>query len=147
MSPIGPRMFPALDEILTEDDKTMVTKTAKNNADTTANDAETTDIPALPIKGATTGETAMAAASNPYTMLKGVPIPEGKATRESKYPWDTTPVGEAFFVPGGKIDTFNTLTSTRNKNEIKKNGEHAKSFIARKFVHDGVAGVAVWRKS
>lgn len=121
----------------------------KKNADNTpATDA--TDLPALPIKGATnSGETPMPTTGNPhgYAMLKGVPIPEGKATRESKYPWDTTPVGEAFFVPAAKIDTFNTLTSTRNKNEIKKNGEHAKSFIARKFVHDGVAGVAVWRKS
>lgn len=80
-----------------------------------------------------------------FQKFAGIPLPEARSSRESKYGWDELAQGESFFVPGAKPDTFNTLTSTRNKREKEKNGDKAKKFVARKFTHEGVVGVMVWR--
>lgn len=103
------------------------TKSAELPADTTTN--EVTDN-AVPVAEAVKIE-----------VFTNIPIPEGRTSRESKYPWDTLDVGASFFVPGAKVDTFNTLCSSRNKKGEKK-------YIARKWTgKDGVLGVMVWRKS
>lgn len=76
-------------------------------------------------------------------------LPEGRAARQSKYPWDTllAPVVDngkvvkqySFFIEGAKVETFNTLCSTRSK---KGNGK----FVARKWTGpNGVLGVRVFR--
>lgn len=76
--------------------------------------------------------------------LSGIAIPTGRAPRgEAKYPWDDLAAGESFFVPNGKPGTFQTLATNRNK----KAGENGKKFIARKYTHEGVEGVMVWRSA
>lgn len=80
-----------------------------------------------------------------YQRFKDIPVPTERASRSSKYDWDVLGLNESFFVPRAKPDTFNTLTSTRNKRERLRSGDEAKKFVARKFVLDGVEGVMVWR--
>lgn len=84
-------------------------------------------------------------ATSEFKTFKNIPVPEGRGSRESKYPWDSLGKGESFFVPDAKPETFNTATSTRNKREKANNGDKAKRFISRKFVHEGTTGVMVWR--
>lgn len=87
-------------------------------------------------------EAGNGAATEPQIQIfTGIPIPEGRTARESKYPWESLEVGGSFFVAGAKVDTFNTLCSSRNKKGTKK-------YIARKWTgENGVLGVMVWRKS
>lgn len=106
------------------------------NASPEAPEASTDTITQIPYK---LGDKSMTIKS-----FTGVPMPETKNTRESKYPWDQ-PVGGSFFVPGAKIDTFNTLCSTRNKREKDKNGDNAKRYTAKKYNHEGTDGIMVWR--
>lgn len=80
-----------------------------------------------------------------FKTFENIPIPEGRATRVSKYPWDDLPKGGSFFVPGAKSDTFNTLVSTRNKREKDAKGDKGKKYVSRKFNHEGVDGIMVWR--
>lgn len=73
------------------------------------------------------------------TLRKGLPAPPRASfgPRVSKYPWNDMQPGDSFFIPGGKITTFYTLTSDARK-------KHGKNFRAYKLVEDGVEGVGVW---
>jgi hypothetical protein len=92
-------------------------------------------------------KTETAGTAGEFNKYANIPLPEQRASRESKYGWDDLAVGESFFVPKAKPDTFNTLTSTRNKREITKHGDKAKKFVARKYTLDDIVGVMVWRVS
>jgi hypothetical protein len=71
-----------------------------------------------------------------FKIEKNVAVPASVRTGgKSKYPWNEMDVGDSFFVPGAKVETFYTLTATQNKKDA------GRRFIARK-VDDGVR---VWR--
>jgi hypothetical protein len=127
-----------------EEDTTMAPKFAPviDNANVTANEGNHTMNKTAPVIA---GSAANAGKAGEFQKFAGIPLPEARSSRESKYGWDELAQGESFFVPGAKPDTFNTLTSTRNKREKEKNGDKAKKFVARKFTHEGVVGVMVWR--
>jgi hypothetical protein len=71
-----------------------------------------------------------------FTIEKNVAIPAASRTGggKSKYPWAQMEIGDSFFVPGAKVETFYTLVSAQNKKGDAR-------FICRKI--DG--GVRVWR--
>jgi hypothetical protein len=79
------------------------------------------------------------ASSSSFTIRKGVPLPETarRGGGVAKYPWEAMNPGDMFFVPGAKIETFYTLTSTAKK-------KYRKAFKAAKLTEEGVAGVGVW---
>lgn len=71
------------------------------------------------------------------TVQSGIPLPT-TASRSGKYPWDKMATGDSFFVPGAKVETFYTLTSTASK-------KYKCRFIARKWHEGTTEGVRVWR--
>jgi hypothetical protein len=74
-----------------------------------------------------------------FKIDKGVALPDAKGGGgKAKYPWEALDVGDSFFSPGAKIETFYTLTSAASK-------KFARKFLARKWDEAGVAGVRVWR--
>lgn len=107
--------------------------------DTTLEELEA-QLPAEPKK-----EKAPKAETGEAVKLSGIPMPEGRAPRESVYPWNDLEVGESFFVPNGKAATFHTLSATRNKKERDRNGDNAKKWVAKTYTHEGTVGVMVWR--
>lgn len=75
-------------------------------------------------------------------IAKGVALPDGGRSGGSKYPWATMVPGDAFFVPGARIETFYSLTNTEKK-------KRPYDFITRKcngslFDQGDVDGVGVW---
>jgi hypothetical protein len=71
-----------------------------------------------------------------FTIEKNVAIPAASRTGggKAKYPWAQMEIGDSFFVPGAKVETFYTLVSAQNKKGDAR-------FICRK--QEG--GVRVWR--
>lgn len=101
-------------------------------------------------KAASTSSRSAKAAPAPVvakgiTVAKGVALPDASRVGggASKYPWATMVPGDAFFVPGAKIETFYSLISSARK-------KHGHNFVARKCKGglfgrlDGVDGVGVW---
>jgi len=80
------------------------------------------------------------AAPTPYIMLGEIPIPASKrgGFGQPKYPWSQLQIGQSFFVPGQTVKKFSGLASaTARRMQVK--------FVVRDLVHEGVAGVGVWR--
>ena len=97
-----------------------------------------------------------AAPESKITVLKGFKLPP--LTRnfgaESKYPWNSLEVGDAFFVSGITTRDFGGLASSTGKRLTKRQfsaeeiaaGKRIK-FAVRAGKHEGVEGVFVGRES
>jgi hypothetical protein len=109
----------------TEEENTIMAKSVKVEATPEAN-----EVPA--------NEGITMITDGDIPVFANIPIPTGRASRESKYKWEELEVGQSFFVPDAKQTTFNTLTSTRNKRGDKK-------YVSKKYEHEGKTGVMVWR--
>ena len=75
-----------------------------------------------------------------FAVVKNVPIPDKvmpRNTRESKYPFATMDVGDAFFVPKDK-NTLATHASVVGRRLGRK-------FTTRMVDKDGVSCIGVWR--
>jgi hypothetical protein len=100
------------------------------------------ELDALPTKA---DKVATAVDGSDFEILSGIPIPEGRGVG-TKYPWELLEVGQMFFVPGGKVATWHTSVSGRNKAQTGARGEDGKKYRAAKYTTPkGVEGVGVWR--
>lgn len=70
---------------------------------------------------------------------KGVPLPEpSKRGPKHVYPWEKLQVGDSFFVPGKKTNTFGgQLTRFKKSAGIK--------CVIRTVTENNVKGVRIWR--
>lgn len=75
---------------------------------------------------------------NAIKVDRGVPLPDSYRESRAKYPWGSLNLGDSFFIPGGKVETFYSLTASASR-------KHKCKYIARKWEENGTAGVRVWR--
>lgn len=76
-----------------------------------------------------------------------IAIPEGRAARQSAYPFDKLSVGQSFFVPPVEGLEQNKLLARLNQACFNRNKKGDARFIARKWTgENGQAGVRVWRQ-
>lgn len=78
--------------------------------------------------------------TEPYKVLTGVPVPEGRAKAKSKYPFDTLEPGQSFFVPGETSKKLYALCAQRNSR-----AKDGKRFVCRAYTHEDAEGYMVWR--
>ncbi len=80
-------------------------------------------------------------------IIKGVPVPEGRAANGS-YPYDKLKVGECFFVPKDDRDTIRIQSNLMSGARSGRFGaKRFKSQVIRQghALWKGKDGVAVWR--
>lgn len=73
----------------------------------------------------------------PYTINRGIPLPQKKRGRPSIYPLHELQVGESFFAPKPRKTVYATVALFAKK--------HGKAFVLDEWEEDGVLGTRVWR--